>query len=124
MNWLMVITGALIGAPSRYLVDRAVQGKHSSLFPWGTLAVNLIACAGLGFLTGVATATAVPPELQHLIGPGLCATLSTYSTYSFETVRLLETGQRLLAAANAVGSILAGIGFAFLGSLLAGVLTS
>lgn len=118
MTWLMVIAGALIGAPLRYLIDRTIQKRHASLFPWGTLTVNLIACAALGFLTGAA----VPPDLQHLIGPGLCATLSTYSTYSFETLRLLESGQRRLAAANVIGSVFAGIAFAALGNLLASTL--
>nr|WP_202894414.1 fluoride efflux transporter CrcB [Kribbella italica] len=116
----MVIAGAVIGAPLRYLIDRGIQTRHRTPFPWGTLAVNLIACAGLGFLTGAATVAAVPPGLQHLVGPGLCATLSTYSTFSYETVRLVETGHRVTAIANAIGSTLAGIGFALLGSLLAG----
>ena len=118
MTWLMVIAGALIGAPLRYLIDRTIQ-NHTTLFPWGTLVVNLIACAALGFLTGAMTTIAVPPDLQHLLGPGLCATLSTYSTYSFETLRLLETGQRRLAAANVIASVFAGITFAALGNLLA-----
>ncbi|MFF8669749.1 fluoride efflux transporter FluC [Streptomyces sp. NPDC015242] len=114
MNWLMVVLGALAGAPLRYLTDRAVQARHDSAFPWGTLVVNLVACTVLGFLTGAVTATTVPPALQHLVGPGLCATLSTYSTFSFETVRLAGTGARLFAAANAVVSVAGGLAAAFL----------
>jgi CrcB protein len=71
----------------------------------------------LGFLTGAATATAVPSALQHLVGPGLCATLSTYSTFSFETVRLAETGAKPSAAANVVLSVGAGLAAAFLGGV-------
>lgn len=119
MNWLLVIAGAVVGAPLRYLTDRAVQARHGSVFPWGTFVVNLAACVGLGFLTGAATATTVPSAVQHLIGPGLCATLSTYSTFSFETVRLAETGARLFAAANAIVSVLAGLGAALLAGALA-----
>ncbi len=122
MNWLMVITGAAIGAPLRYLVDRAVQTRHKTAFPFGTFAVNLTACTVLGFLTGAVTATTVPASLQHLIGPGLCATLSTYSTFSFETVRLAETGTKLLAAANAILSILAGLAAAIIASILVGTM--
>jgi fluoride exporter len=114
VNWLMVITGALIGAPLRYLIDRAVQARFGTDFPWGTFAVNVTACTGLGLLIGAATATTVPAALQHLIGPGLCATLSTYSTFSFETIRLTATGAKLLAAANAIGSVLAGLTAAYL----------
>ncbi|MGC5039967.1 MULTISPECIES: fluoride efflux transporter FluC [unclassified Streptomyces] len=119
MNWLMVVIGAVIGAPLRYLTDRAVQARHTGLLPWGTLTVNVAACTVLGFLTGAATATTVPSALQHLVGPGLCATLSTYSTFSFETVRLAETGARLHAAANVVVSVVAGLAAAFLGGAAA-----
>ncbi|MGW0503018.1 fluoride efflux transporter CrcB [Micromonospora sp. NPDC003241] len=124
MNWLMVIVGALVGAPLRYLIDRTVQTRLGTAFPWGTLTVNLLACVGLGVLTGVSTATAVPPALQHLIGPGLCATLSTYSTFSVETIRLTETGATLPAIANAVGSVLAGLAALALSSHLANALLS
>ncbi|MFJ3671402.1 fluoride efflux transporter FluC [Streptomyces sp. NPDC090106] len=119
MNWLMVITGAVIGAPLRYLTDRAVQARHDTAFPWGTFSVNIAACAGLGFLTAAATATTVPAALQHLIGPGLCATLSTYSTFSFESLRLVENGAKGFAAANALISVVAGLGAAYLTTVLA-----
>ncbi|MEU6674167.1 CrcB family protein [Streptomyces sp. NPDC046925] len=119
MNWLMVISGAIVGAPLRYLTDRAVQARHDTAFPWGTFGVNIAACAGLGFLTGAATATTVPTALQHLIGPGLCATLSTYSTFSFESLRLAETGAKYLAAVNAFVSVSAGLGAAYLAAALA-----
>ncbi|MEU5757037.1 CrcB family protein [Streptomyces sp. NPDC047829] len=119
MNWLMVIAGAIVGAPLRYLTDRAIQARHDTVFPWGTFSVNIAACAGLGFLTAAATATTVPAALQHLIGPGLCATLSTYSTFSFESLRLAETGAKYFAAANALISIAAGLGTAYLTTALA-----
>lgn len=57
--------------------------------------------------------------MQHLIGPGLCATLSTYSTFSFESLRLAETGSRYFAIANAGVSIVAGLGAAYVGAALA-----
>ncbi|MEU6734300.1 CrcB family protein [Streptomyces physcomitrii] len=124
MNWLMVVLGALAGAPLRYLADRAVQSRHESVLPWGTFGVNLAACAGLGLLTGAATA--VPQPLGALLGPGFCAALSTYSTFSYETLRLAESGARRYAAANALLSVLAGLGTAALttalGQALAGAL--
>lgn len=116
MTWLMVILGAGIGAPLRYLVDRAVQSRHATGFPWGTLTVNLVACTVLGLLTGAA---AVPANLQHLLGPGLCGALSTYSTFSYETLHLARTGAKPSALANALVSVLAGLGAAVLGQTLA-----
>ena len=53
MNWLLVVAGAMVGAPLRYLTDRAVQARHDSVFPWGTFAVN--AAGSLGFILGPLT---------------------------------------------------------------------
>ena len=119
MNWAMVIVGAAIGAPMRYLIDRTVQSRHDTVFPWGTFTVNVTACAILGFITGAASATTVSEPVQRLIGTGLCGALSTYSTFSFETLRLAETGSRYFAVANAAVSIVAGLGTAFVATALA-----
>lgn len=56
MNWLVVVAGGMIGAPLRYLTDRAVQSRHDSVFPWGTFVVNAVGCLVLGVLTGAAQA--------------------------------------------------------------------
>ncbi|MBL7489368.1 CrcB family protein [Frankia sp. AgB1.9] len=118
MNWLLVIAGAAVGAPLRYLTDRAVQTRHDTVFPWGTFAVNVTASLLLGFITGAVTAGAASPRVAILVGTGLCGALSTYSTFSYETLRLAETGSRALAAANVVGSALAALGAAVLGAAL------
>ncbi|ADP82219.1 fluoride efflux transporter FluC [Pseudofrankia inefficax] len=115
MNWLLVIAGAAVGAPLRYLTDRAVQARHDTVFPWGTFAVNVTASLLLGFITGAVTAGAASPRVAALVGTGLCGALSTYSTFSYETLRLAETGSRALAAANILGSALAALGAAVLG---------
>ncbi|MFR0354530.1 fluoride efflux transporter CrcB [Streptomyces sediminimaris] len=115
MNWLLVVAGAMVGAPLRYLTDRAVQSRHDSVFPWGTFVVNVCGCLALGLLTGAASAGAAGPHLRLLIGTGLCGALSTYSTFSYETLRLTETGAGLYAAANVVASVAAGLGAAFAG---------
>ncbi|GAA1928508.1 fluoride efflux transporter CrcB [Streptomyces sodiiphilus] len=109
MNWLLVMAGAAVGAPLRYLADRAVQTRHRGLFPWGTFAVNVTGCLGLGLLTGAVLAGAASSPLQLLAGTGLCGALTTYSTFSYETLRLAETGARFLAAVNAVASVAAGL---------------
>ncbi|AZS89069.1 fluoride efflux transporter CrcB [Streptomyces griseoviridis] len=119
MNWLLVVAGAMVGAPLRYLTDRAVQSRHDSVFPWGTFVVNVGGCLVLGVLTGAAAAGAADPHLQLLIGTGLCGALTTYSTFSHETLRLTETGAGFYAAANVVGSVAAGLGAAFAGVSLA-----
>ncbi|MFF7871439.1 fluoride efflux transporter CrcB [Streptomyces qaidamensis] len=115
MNWLLVVCGAMVGAPLRYLTDRAVQARHDSVFPWGTFTVNVTGCLVLGLLTGAAA------HLQLLLGTGLCGALTTYSTFSYETLRLAETGARLQAALNVGVSVAAGLAAAFAGAALAGM---
>ncbi|NUQ99716.1 MAG: fluoride efflux transporter CrcB [Streptomyces sp.] len=119
MNWLLVVIGAMVGAPLRYLTDRAVQSRHDTVFPWGTFVVNVVGCFVLGVVTGATTAGSPSPHVQLLLGTGLCGALTTYSTFSYETLRLAEEGAGLFAAANVVGSIVTGLGAAFTGTALA-----
>ncbi|MFJ2090682.1 fluoride efflux transporter CrcB [Streptomyces sp. NPDC087901] len=119
MNWLLVIVGAAVGAPLRYLTDRAVQARHDTVFPWGTFTVNVSGCLVLGLLTGATAAGAASSHVQLLLGTGLCGALTTYSTFSYETLRLAGGGARFYAAANAVASVVAGLGAAFAGVTLA-----
>jgi fluoride exporter len=117
VSFLFVALGAAVGAPLRYLVDRAVQGRHDSLFPWGTLTVNIIGSLILGVLIG--GATAIPAAVMQLLGTGLCGALTTYSTFGFETIRLIEDRARSYAVANVAASIIAGVGAAFVGAGIA-----
>ncbi|MFE5122841.1 fluoride efflux transporter CrcB [Streptomyces sp. NPDC056669] len=119
MNWLLVIAGGMVGAPLRYLTDRAVQARHDSVFPWGTFLVNVVGALVLGLLTGAAAEGAASQRVQLLLGTGLCGALTTYSTFSYETLRLAEEGARLFAVANVVLSLAAGVGAAFAGVALA-----
>ncbi|MGH8791802.1 MAG: fluoride efflux transporter FluC [Stackebrandtia sp.] len=115
MTALAVALGAAVGAPLRYLADRAVAARHDSAFPWGTLAVNVAGSFGLGALAGAAVGGA----WFGMLGVGLCGALTTYSTFSFETLRLVESGARGLAAANVALSTTSSLGAAVLGLALA-----
>ncbi|MDF6043739.1 fluoride efflux transporter CrcB [Streptomyces sp. JH14] len=122
MNWLLVIVGASVGAPLRYLTDRAVQSRHDTVFPWGTFVVNTAGSLVLGLLTGAVAAGAASSQVQLLVGTGLCGALTTYSTFSYETLRLAEGGAKLYAAANVVGSVVAALAAVFAGVSLADAL--
>lgn len=113
MTFLMVVVGACVGAPARYLTDRTIQSRHETVFPWGTLTVNLVASLVLGLVAGAGTH--LSPTVAALVGTGFCGALSTYSTYSFETLRLIQDGARFHAAANVALSLLAGVGAASFG---------
>lgn len=110
---LFVALGAGVGAPMRYWTDRIVRSHHDTVYPWGTLTVNLLASLVLGGLGGAATH--VSAEVATLIGTGFCGSLSTYSTFSYENHQLLIDGARFYAAVNVALSVFAGIGAAALG---------
>lgn len=115
MSWLLVFLGGMVGAPLRYLTDRLVQSKHDGTFPWGTMSVNVIG----SFLLGLLTASAASPQLQALLGTGFCGALTTYSTFSYETLQLARKHARTLALGNAVLSVIVGLGAAVLGLTVA-----
>jgi fluoride exporter len=119
---LLVALGAAVGAPLRYLVDRAVQARHDSLFPWGTFAVNVVGSLIFGVLVGGAAARVVPGQVGALLGTGLCGALTTYSTFGYETIRLLEDRAAPYALLNAVASVAAGLAAAYCGVALADAL--
>ncbi|WP_091446518.1 fluoride efflux transporter CrcB [Micromonospora yangpuensis] len=115
MTALLVALGAAVGAPLRYLVDRAVQSAHRTRLPLGTLTVNVAGSFLLGALVGVPVA----PALGALLGTGFCGALTTWSTCGYETLRLARTGARSVALANIVLSVTVGLGAAWLGFALA-----
>ena len=103
---LLVALGAAVGAPTRYLLDRALQSTHGTAFPWGTFTVNVVAALGLGLVLGGPSPTAV----AALLGVGFCGGLSTWSTLAYETVRLAEERRTSGAVLNVVMSTFAGLG--------------
>ncbi len=109
---LLVFLGAAVGAPLRYLTDRAVQSRHDSVFPWGTFSVNLVGCLILGGLAGAGSA--LPGAALALVGTGFCGALTTYSTFSYETLRLVEQKAYFYAVMNVLVSVVAGLGAALL----------
>lgn len=118
MTVLLVAVGAALGAPTRFLVDRAVQRRHRAQFPWGTATVNMAACLLLGLVTGGGW---IGPDTAALVGTGFCGALSTYSTFSVEAMQLAARHQWVSSLGYVVGSVLGGLAMAaagwWLGSL-------
>lgn len=119
MTVLLIVLGAALGAPLRYLTDRAVQARHDSVFPWGTFTVNV---AG-SFLLGLLAALPAGEGVMAFAGTGFCGALSTYSTFGYETLRLAEDGARSYAVLNAVAGVAAGLGAAYCGMVIARSIT-
>jgi CrcB protein len=101
MTVVLVLAGGAVGAPLPNLTDLFVQARHDSVSPWGTLSVNVAGSLVLGVLAGWVTNAGCPPWVLTLGGTGFCGALTTFSTFGFETVRLLGDGSWLEALTNA-----------------------
>jgi fluoride exporter len=119
---LGVVAAGACGAVLRHLVDHTVQRRSGSDFPMGTLVINLSGSFVLGFLTGSASHHGVPADWLTVAGVGLVGAYTTYSTFTFDTVRLAETGRWVRSLGNVVASVVLGLGAAALGVAL-GALT-
>jgi CrcB protein len=113
MTLLLVLVGGAVGAPVRYLADRALRDRA----PLGTLVVNVFGSALLGVLIG--SGDALPVVVKTLLGTGFCGALTTYSTFSLETLRLVEEGRAGRAAAYVTASLALGLTAATIGYVLA-----
>ena len=111
----IAIAGA-VGALARYGLEGLVSRRVSGAFPWGTFAVNVSGTFALGFVFTVTTEIfTVSAWLRGALTIGLLGAFTTFSTLSFESYRLLEDGAVGVAAANALGSLAAGIAAVYLG---------
>lgn len=106
----LVGLGGAIGAVLRYGANRTVGARE---FPVGTLLVNAVG----SFVLAAVTFAGAGDAVLLAVGTGACGSFTTFSSFSYETVRLWEGGQRRLAGVNAVGNLLAAgvaIGLAWL----------
>lgn len=103
MTLLLVLLGGAVGAPARYLTDRALRERA----PLGTLVVNVAGSVLLGVLIGAGDA--LPVAVKTLLGTGFCGALTTYSTLSIETLRLVEEGRARRAVAYVAASLVLGL---------------
>jgi len=103
---LAVAAGGAIGASMRWLLAGAIQRATGSAFPWGTFAVNALGSFLLGFLFVYLIERSTAGELLRLmLTVGLLGAFTTFSTYSLESIRLLEQGAYGFAAANVLGQV-------------------
>jgi len=113
--WYIAL-GSALGGASRYLVGELVQRSAPTTFPVGTLAVNISGCFLLGLIIRYAIETpTVSPELRAFLSIGICGGYTTFSTFSFETARMMEDGEWTRAALYVALSVLVSLGAVFLG---------
>ncbi len=100
----IAVAGAL-GAPVRYLLDGVIQDRGSGVFPRGTFVINVTGSFLLGVLTGLLLYHAFPSDPKIVLGTGFCGAYTTFSTFTYETVRLAEERAFGAALQNALSSI-------------------
>ncbi|MDX8392869.1 MAG: fluoride efflux transporter CrcB [Mariprofundaceae bacterium] len=104
---LAVAAGGAIGASLRWLLAGAIQRAVGGAFPWGTFAVNALGSFLLGFLFVYLIERSTAGELLRLLlTVGLLGAFTTFSTYSMESIRLLEQGAYGFAVANVLGQVI------------------
>lgn len=116
----LAVAGSL-GAVLRYLVDRAVQARARSEFPYGTLVINVTGSLILGFLTGAALHHHLAADWLTVLGTGMIGAYTTFSTFSFDNFRLLTGDAAGTALTNMVLSVVAGLAAAAAGLALGGL---
>jgi fluoride exporter len=107
-EWSLVGVAGAVGAPLRYVFDVLVSERSGSAFPFGTMVVNVSGSFVLGLITGLAMYHGLPKTAKEVLGTGLIGAYTTFSTFSFETVQLLEDGELQGATANVAASLVAG----------------
>ncbi len=117
---LAIAAGGAVGASLRWLLAGAVQRATGGSFPWGTFAVNALGSFLLGFLFVYLIERSTVGELWRLaITIGFLGAFTTFSTYSLESIRLMQQGVFVLAAANVLGQVFVCLVLSWLGVQLA-----
>lgn len=126
MTVLLVLLGGALGASLRYLTELFVQARHDHLiswaFPWGTFTVNIVGSLIAGVTAGAVGGVDGPEWVLTLVVTGFFGALTTFSTFGFETVRLIEEGSLRTAGLNVGASIVVGFAAAAGGWSLATVI--
>jgi len=119
--WLLVAVAGALGAMARWSLDRLVMGLllPRASFPWGTLLINASGSFALGLVVGLGARQILTGALVAVLGGGFIGAYTTFSTLTFESIALLERDSKLAAAANLLGTVVAGTLLAALGLLVA-----
>ena len=118
-SFLLVGLGGGVGSMARYLCQKWFNENYPHPFPWGTFTVNLVGCFLIGIIYAASEKTTVlSPQTRLLLITGLCGGFTTFSTFAFENMTLLRTGDVFYFFLYAVGSVVLGIAAVYIGSFI------
>ncbi len=122
-KWLMLLLGGVCGTAGRYALAGTVYRWLGTDFPYGTLAVNALGCLVIGALSTLAEQKLwLTPDAQLFWMVGLLGAFTTFSTLIYESWRLMQDGEMLLAGLNLLGSLAVGLLALWVGHLAASLL--
>lgn len=117
-NLVAIAIGGACGAVCRFGLSEVLQRLGGAGFAWGTLAVNLLGCFGIGLAYHLAATNLVPAAVRFALVVGFLGAFTTFSTFSLETVDFLRDGQFTTASLYLLLSNLLGVGLTFAGLAL------
>lgn len=116
MRLLFIIgIGGFIGSVLRYLISLSIQNKILSVFPFGTLVVNIIGCLVIGIIFGLSERSNLSSEWRLFLATGICGGFTTFSAFSIETFGMLREGQLMHAFTYICASVILGLIATFIG---------
>jgi len=119
VTYLAISIGAVLGANARYLIGGWVADRMGASFPYGTLVINISGSFLLGVAITLVTERAIGPWwIRPGFAIGFVGAYTTFSTFSYETLSLMQAGSLVAAGANIVSSVGGALAGVFLGSLL------
>lgn len=118
-NLFWVGLGGAIGSSLRYLIGNLIALRHPSKFHWGTLLINLTGSFILGIIYGLPLVGNTGNLITKFVGVGILGAYTTFSTFGYETIRLIESKQLRLAALYVISSVVGGTSLAYLGIQIA-----
>ncbi|MBC8519215.1 MAG: fluoride efflux transporter CrcB [Gammaproteobacteria bacterium] len=119
MQLIAIAVGGALGSVMRYLVSNGIYGWLGRGFPWGTMTVNVLGSLVMGLLFVLLTERlALGPQWRAFLLIGFLGAFTTFSSFSMETLNLLEGGEVMRAVLNMVGSVVVCVGAAWLGVIV------
>ncbi|MDJ0580848.1 fluoride efflux transporter CrcB [Crocosphaera sp.] len=118
MQFLLVFLGGGLGSCCRYLISKIINEQIETIFPWGTLTVNLIGCLIIGIIIGLIEKFPIHPYWILFLVTGFCGGFTTFSSFSLENNLLLRDQKHTLLLVYTMFSLLWGFAATFLGLIL------